>query len=349
MTHTDPTDAALPDAALPDAEVANHRRRATGLGPRRPAGSLADAAFCALQDSAPRAALFALHARVAGVGPDSWADDTLAQIWFRRADFVVPRAEIGLFTLGASPRDEARRRALDDLARRVVDALGAGSPRTPEVARRSGVDAMLIRSLSVTGRIHIRWDARTVEVVAATPDDIDPEDARRALARRFVAVYGPATPRHLERWAGLERADADATWRAIEAELVPVRTARGRAWLLDGGFDDAPVEVAPADRVRLLPDGDPYLYRHGGLAVPAAPPDLGPGLLAAGVPSRVVNGLTGRVLVDGRIAASWGRRAAAFTLAAWDRLAPGDREAIEAAVAGTEAVLGAAPSWRWLR
>jgi hypothetical protein len=45
-------------------QVVAFRLRANHLDQRLPAGSLADAAFAGLQDSVPRAALVALHARV---------------------------------------------------------------------------------------------------------------------------------------------------------------------------------------------------------------------------------------------------------------------------------------------
>ena len=87
-------------------QVAAYRLRANHLHERLRAGSYADAAYGGLQDSAPRASLIALHARVERTHPDAWEDPSLVQIWFRWADYVVPRRDVGVFTLGASPRDE---------------------------------------------------------------------------------------------------------------------------------------------------------------------------------------------------------------------------------------------------
>src|SRR4051794_6180691 len=68
--------------------------------------ALAEAAWGGLQDTIPRAGLMALHARVDATDPDAWEDPSLAQIWFRGgADYIVPRADIGVFTLGCYPRD----------------------------------------------------------------------------------------------------------------------------------------------------------------------------------------------------------------------------------------------------
>ena len=42
---------------------------------------------------------------VSGVEPASWEDPSLAQIWFRLgADYVVPREDLGVFTIGTMPR-----------------------------------------------------------------------------------------------------------------------------------------------------------------------------------------------------------------------------------------------------
>src|SRR5262249_7745750 len=96
--------------------------------------SLVDAAFGGLQDSAPRAALFGLHARVAGVEPDSWDDSSLAQIWFRLgADYVVPRQDLAVFTLGAMPRDPEQAAALNALGELVRNALDGAPMRSGEV------------------------------------------------------------------------------------------------------------------------------------------------------------------------------------------------------------------------
>lgn len=63
------------------------------------------AAFGGLHDSAPRSGLLALHARMEGVGPGSWQDQRLLQVWFRWADYLVPRRDVGLFALGCSLRN----------------------------------------------------------------------------------------------------------------------------------------------------------------------------------------------------------------------------------------------------
>src|SRR2546423_11035534 len=95
------------------AAVRHFRARQTHLDHRLPAGSHGRAARGGLQDTVPRAALSALHARLEGVGPASWEDAALVQVWFRSADYVVPADDLAVFTLGALARDPEQTAALD--------------------------------------------------------------------------------------------------------------------------------------------------------------------------------------------------------------------------------------------
>ena len=86
-------------------QVLRHRARVMHLDHRLPAGSFAAAAWGGLQDSIPRSGVLSLHARVEDTHSDSWEDPSVAQVWFRGSDYIVPRPDAGIFTLGASPRD----------------------------------------------------------------------------------------------------------------------------------------------------------------------------------------------------------------------------------------------------
>ena len=244
--------------------VAAHRRQVMHLVERLPPGSHDRAAFGGLQDSAPRAALFALHARMQQVHPDAWEDPLLVQIWFRMADYVVPRRDVGVFTIGALPRDPERRAALHDLADRVLGVLD-GEPRSSrEVAAaipELDVQGMTpLRQLSVTGKVNIRWDTRTTTVVPAAPSEIDEEDARRELARRFLHWLGPANASQLARWAGIDRSDAEATCGALGRELVPIATARLTGMIMLASDEErmSTLQSQPSEPDCCL-SGDPYL------------------------------------------------------------------------------------------
>ncbi|MDY7103870.1 MAG: crosslink repair DNA glycosylase YcaQ family protein [Actinomycetota bacterium] len=337
---------APPDAPAVDADrIWWWRLAAAGAVRRLPAGSVADAAHGGLQDSAPRAALLALHARVHDVGPDGWDHPDLVQVWLRWADYVVPRRDLGVFTLGASPRDPAAGRALDELAAAVLDAMGGAAARTGVVAERLGLaEPVLLRAVAVTGAVAIRWDARTTELVPVTRPEIEPEDARLELSRRFLHWQGPATVDHLARWAGVTRADAEATWAALRPELVPVAVDGRERWMLSDDLDALLAATRPTG-TRLLPAGDPCLFMTGDLA--HGPPKRSPDP-AVGITPRLANSLTGRIVDDGVIVGAWARAGTAVTIDPWAALPAERTEAIDRAAQALAAPLGAPVDVRWL-
>jgi Winged helix DNA-binding domain len=312
-------------------------------------GDVASAAYGGLQDSSPRAGLLGLHARLAaGAEPGSWEHPALAQIWLRRADYIVPRADVGVFTVGALPRDPAQAGAIAALAERAVAACG-GTPRpTREVAAALGPRGVdLLRYTSVSGRVLLRWDASRIDLIPVDPPATDPEDARRELARRYLRWHGPGTHRQFARWAGIGVPEAARTWSALAAELVPVDLAGNARWLL-AADEDALRTAVPPTGVRLLPPGDPFLQADVPALVAAAPTGAGEPTVAARTDdSRLRNSLTGRVLLDGDLAGHWGRRGTEVTIALW-RADPVATERVEAAAAGLAGPLGSAPRIRWL-
>ena len=324
------------------------RARATHLHTRLPAGSHAAAAHGGLQDSVPRSGLLGLHTRLAEVGPASWEDPSLAQVWLRRADYVVPRADVGVFTLGAMPRDPAQAAALYALAEVAVRAC-AGRPRpTREVSRAVAGMAppQWLRLVGPTGRILLRWDASRIDAVPAGRPAVDPERARHELARRFLRWHGPASERQFAKWAGVPRTDAAQTWQALRPELVPVSLAGRARWLL--AVDEPALRGATAPGgVRLLPIGDPYLQLDVPMLTEAAPTGAAAASLADRTDDRrLLNSLTGRILLDGQLVGAWGRRGTQVTLALWDT--GGATERIDAEAARLAGPLGATPSIRWL-
>ena len=339
-------------ARVSDDKVAVHRLQAMHLIERLPPGSHEVAAFGGLQDSAPRAALFALHARMQQVDPGGWEDPSLVQIWFRMADYVVPRRDVGVFTIGALPRDPGRRAALDDLADKVLRVLDgqhlSSRDVTAAIPELDTPGMGLLRQLSVTGKVNIRWDARTVAVLPAVPPDIDVEHARRELARRFLHWLGPAGPSQLAKWAGIDRSDAETTWSALGRELIPVATSQGTGMMLAADHERMSTAQGRPVGARMLPLGDPYLYPHAGLRVAAPPPDLAQRARDRGAIDRVVNSLAGRVVLDGTIVGSWGRAGASFTLIPWRRLSRHEHDEIERELETTAGPLGGAARVRWL-
>jgi DNA glycosylase AlkZ-like len=290
--------------------------------------SLRRAAWAGLQDSMPRAALLSLHARIHCVGPSTWEDPALAQLWGPRySTYVVPSRDFALFSLGRLPDDDKGRRRAEAMAERMHAQLGGARMTDREVAGALGV-GNAIRYATTTGTIAIRWDGARAPTIWTVPAPrIEAADARRELARRYLHVFGPATADGFARWAGISRRSGAAAFASLDSALVPVRSPLGDEWLL--ADDEAAVragEATPAP-ARLLPSGDAYFLLDGkerGLLVPRA--DRRERLWT----SRV---WPGALLVDGEISGTWRRAQHSVKIDTWTRLSRASRDAVEAEAA----------------
>src|SRR5437867_13187595 len=93
--------------------VLTFRQRATYLHRRLPPRRLVEAAFAGLQETAPRSAALAIHARVRDVSPSAWKDPRFVQVWVPRvAVYVIPSRHAAVFTLLRSPRNPFLRAAV---------------------------------------------------------------------------------------------------------------------------------------------------------------------------------------------------------------------------------------------
>ena len=325
-------------------QVLRYRARVSHLDQKLPLRSIARAAWGGLQDSVPRGGVISLHARVEGARPDSWEHRSLVQIWFRGgADYIVPRRDAGIFTLGCLPRDPDRVRELERLAD-DIHRITKGKPMlVREVAAQLGHpsagDPLHPRVSSTTGRVHIRWDASNIWAIPVERPAMDPEDARHELARRFLHWHGPATRQRLAAWTGVKPADATETWRAIERELAEVDAGQ---FML--GADVAALEGAePIKGVRLVPWDDPFTKFDHDLLVPD--PALRVRVLPRTGESRGY--IPGSILVDGRIVGAWQRQQRKVRLHPFSKLSARVREAIEQEALAMPIAGATAPSVTW--
>ena len=308
-------------------QILAFRRRVGALDERLPEGSesLRRAGWAGLQDSMPRAALLSLHARVEGVESSTWEDPSLAQLWGPRYHtYVVAKCDFALFSLGRLPESVKGRLRAERTAERLHAHLDGRQMTDREVGRALGVGNTL-RYAATTGTVAIRWDgARAPTVWTVVAAEVDPVDARRELARRYLCVFGPATADGFARWAGIARRSATRAFASLEGSLVPVRSPLRDEWLL---AEDEPAFRAvetPAAPARLLPSGDAYFLLNGAareLLVPREDqrqrlwtPRVWPGAL----------------LADGEIRGTWRRAHHTVRIDAWARLSRGTRDAIEA-------------------
>lgn len=290
-------------------------------GPR----SLRRAAWAGLQDSMPRAALLSLHARVEGVQPSTWKDRSLAQLWGPRyCTYVVAKRDFALFSLGRHPDNAKSRMRAERLAEQLHAHLDGARATDREIGRALGIGNAM-RYAATTGTVVIRWEgARAPIVWTVAAPKIDPADACRELARRYLHIFGPTTADGFARWAGISSRSAAAAFSSLEGSLLPVRSPLGDEWLL--AEDETAMraaETAPAP-ARLLPSGDAYFLLDGAereLLVPRA--DQRERLWT----SRV---WPGAVLVEGEIRGTWRRAQHTLRIDTWGRLSRARRDAIEA-------------------
>jgi hypothetical protein len=273
----------------------------------------------------PRAALLSLHARIAGVGPSAWADPSLSQLWGPRySTYVVPKRDFALFSLGRYPEDAKGRERAERLAEWMHTHLKGARSTDREVARALNV-GNAVRYAATTGTVAIRWEGARAPTVWTVPrPKVDPADACRELARRYLHIFGPTTAEGFARWAGISRRSATAAFASLKPSLVPVSSPLGDEWLLS---EDEPAmraeEIADAP-ARLLPSGDAYFLLDGAereLLLPRA--DQQEQLWT----SRV---WPGALLVEGEIRGTWRRAQHTVRIDAWTRLSRARRDRVEA-------------------
>jgi Winged helix DNA-binding domain len=308
-------------------QILAFRRRVGGLDVRAPksAQSLRRAAWAGLQDSMPRAALLSLHARVDDVESSTWEDPSLAQLWGPRySTYVVPKRDFALFSLGRRPDNVKGRLRAEQIAERVHAHLDGARMTDREVMGALGIGNS-IRYAATTGTVAIRWEGARAPTVWTVPAaTIDPADATRELARRYLHIFGPTTADSFARWAGMSRRSAAAAFAFLEGSLLPVRSPLGDEWLLADDEEAAlAAETDPAP-ARLLPSGDPFFLLDGAereLLVPRV--DQRPKLWTPRV-------WPGALLVAGEVRGTWRRDQHTVRIDAWARLSRALRDAIEA-------------------
>src|SRR2546426_9539623 len=157
------------------------RQRATFLHRRLPPGRLVDAAFAGLQDSAPRSAVLALHARVKDVSPSAWQAPPVVQVWGPRGGvYVVPAHDVAVFPLGRLPRNPVLVSAVRAAAEKAKRALRARQAQPGRDVSDRAVEANFreLRIASMTGAVRIEWNGATTSWRVGGPPAEGAEPAR---------------------------------------------------------------------------------------------------------------------------------------------------------------------------
>ena len=127
----------------------------------------------------------------------------------------------------------------------------------------------------------------------------DPATATREVVLRYFAAYGPATPRELNRWAGLTGSGLKPALQDIGDELTEVEVDGERGLVKTADLPE--IEAAkplPDGGVRLLGPFDPFIVGAGlrGRLIPAA---------QLSRVSRTAGWISPVVLIDGAVAGVW--------------------------------------------
>lgn len=123
---------------------------------------------------------------------------------------------------------------------------------------------------------------------------LSPDEARTALAGRYVASHGPVTIRDFVWWSGLTTAEARAALDAVSPALAVERIGEATWWSVrDAGRHD----VAAVAGVRLLPIYDEYFIAYRDREPTAA----------RSRPAAPVDGYAHWLCVDGRFGGFWRR------------------------------------------
>lgn len=204
----------------------------------------------------------------------------------------------------------------EDMAQRVADHLGI-----PERAEQlTGSWGSVLKPASFRGALCFapsdgqrvrfarpdRWlpelSGRSVEAVG------DGDRAVRAVLRRYLRAYGPASREDFARWWAISAADAGKRIRELADEVIQIGVAGELRWLL--AEDRAEIESAePDETVRLLPAFDPYVIGITGHSERLLPdPRLRPRV------HRPQGWVSPVLVVGGRLAGTWRHEVKADTL-----------------------------------
>src|SRR5579859_4863651 len=93
--------------------------------------------------------------------------------------------------------------------------------------------------------------------------EIAVEDAQDTLLRRYLRVYGPASPQDFSKWVGQSAAKMRPLWARLEPKLALVTVeCRERGYILREDIEAVQADPLPSPQVNLLPTFDTYLQAH---------------------------------------------------------------------------------------
>ena len=327
---------------------------------------------CGVQAQVMSAAELAAAVRTDGATPADvraalWERRELVKMWCMRGTLhLLPAADLPLYVSALRARDNFLTPAwlkylslTADEVEGMIAAVGEAldgrcltrEELADEVARRAGPHlrerflsgwGSLLKPATSRGLLCF-GPSRGRNVTFVRPDQwisgwrtIETDEALAAVARRYLAAYGPATHGDFAQWWAMGTGPARRLLQSLGDELEQVEVEGVRCWALAGDVA-AMAEQPPADSVRLLPHFDAYTI--GFRPREAIVPD---GFLPR--VSRTAGWISPVVLIDGRVAGVWDYRrtgrAIEVSVEAFSALTARQKERIEAEAARIGTALG---------
>jgi hypothetical protein len=277
-----------------------------------------------------------------------WVAAIRAVAWWRTprwlADSRTTIAQLEAVTLAAREALDGRVLTKRELEREVIERVGPWA-REGVVWRPFGQDMSLALWLVNAWEGGICFGPnRGNEVTSVRLDqwikgwrELDPREAVREAARRYLRAHGPARAHDFGHWMRMPAPEAKRLFESLRDELAEVEVEGFRAWLL---ADDVRFATEADPPVRLLPDYDCFV-------IGCAPP--GPAreqLIPTAAGTRVFNrgaGPYAALLLDGVVGGVWKRRPKGkrveLRVEPFGRLGVAERRGLEAEAARLESFL----------
>ena len=354
-----------------------------GLRERAPREAMLEVAsrLCGVHAQLISSAELTLWARVEGLEADAvsralWEDRSLVKQWAMRGTLhLLPAAELGLWHAGLGTyrhylkpywvrgfglTPEQFEAMIAAIAEVLDGQLLTREELAAAVEERSGDAALgakmreswgsMLKPAAFRGLLcfgpgegqKVRF-TRPESWLGAPVERPDPYEALREIARRYLAVHGPASREDLRRWWAITPAAAGKLLRSL-GDAVEIDVEGEPLWLLERDAE-ALAGAGEAAGVRLLPAFDQYV-----VAATLQAEHFMPGPFRDRI-YRPQGWLSPVLLVDGRMEGVWRherkRRRVEISIEPFVRVGAHVRRAAEAEAERLAAFLGAEPSISW--